>query len=132
ARAERIVAVVAAVDRHVVVLRRLAGGDDGVVAHLVRGRELDAGQQRDGREVVAVHRRQLAELVGADVAADLRAGRVDQRRLGGDADGLLEPTDGHRDGDRQRLADLQNETAAFEALEAGELRGDPIAPGYEL
>src|SRR5262249_25959865 len=53
AGAERIVAVVAAVYRDVVALRGLAGGDDGVVAHLVRGRELHAGQERDGGEVVA-------------------------------------------------------------------------------
>ena len=57
AGAKRIVAVVAAVHRDVVALRGLARGDDRVVAHLVGGRELHARQQRDGREVVAVHRR---------------------------------------------------------------------------
>ncbi len=93
ARAERIVRVVAAVDRDVGVLRGLAVGDDGVVAHLVRRRELHAGQQRHRGEIVAIHRRQLAELGGADVAPDGGAGRVHERRLPGDGDALLDAAD---------------------------------------
>ena len=79
AGAQRVVAVVAAVDRHVVVLVRLAVRDDGVVAHLRRRRELDARQQRHRGEVVAVHRRQFGQLAGADVAADVGGGEVDER-----------------------------------------------------
>ena len=90
ARPQRIVGVVAAIDRDVVVLGRLAGGDDGVVAHLVRRRELHARQQRHGGEVVAVDGRQLAELGGADVAPDANRRGIDERRFARDRDRLLE------------------------------------------
>ena len=90
ARPQRIVGVVAAVDGDEIVLAGLARRDDGVVAHLVRGGELDARHQRDRRKVVAVHCGQLAQIVGPDITAHLRARRVDQRRLGGDRHGLLQ------------------------------------------
>ena len=132
ARAERIVGIVAAVDRHEVVLARLPRGDDGVVAHLVRRRELNAGHQGDGREVVAVHRRQLAQFVGADVAADLRARRVDERRLGGDFHRFRERSDAHRPVDDHRLPDLQDQAVAFERREALELRDHVVSAGAHL
>ena len=44
-------------------------------------------QEGDRGKVVAIHRGQLAQLVGADVAPHLGARRVDQRRLRGHAGG---------------------------------------------
>ena len=46
-----------------------------------------------------------------------------------DADGFLERAKRHRHVDGQRLADREHQAAALEGAEAGELRGDAVAPG---
>ena len=132
AGAQGVVCVVAAVDRDIVVLTGLAGGDDRVVAHLVGRRELNPRQESDRRKEVAVHRGQLAQLLSPDVAADLHARRVNQRRLGRDPDGFLERAEGERHVDRQRLADRQQEAASLERPEACKLGRHTVTPGSEL
>ena len=132
AGAERVVRVVAAVHGDVVALRGLAGRDNRVVAHLVGWRELHARQQRDGREEVAVHRRELGDLLRADVAADFRARGVDKRRFRRHAHGFLERAQGHRNIDIQRLPDRQDQAVSFERMEARELGGDTVPAGRQL
>src|SRR5207244_1915614 len=118
--------------RDVVILGGLAGRNERVIAHLVRRRKLNARQEGDRGKVVAIHRGQLAQLVGADVAPHFGARRVDQRRLRGYAYRFFEGADDHRDVDRQRLADRQDEAATLEVLEAGQLGGDAVSAGNQL
>jgi hypothetical protein len=132
AGAERIVSVVAAVDRYVVVLGGLPGSNNRVVAHLGGGRELDARQEGDRVEVVAVHRGKLAQLGGRDVAADSGARGVHQGRLPGDRDCLLEAPDGERQVDRASRAARQDQPGPLQPPESGQLRQNLITPRYEL
>ena len=127
AGAQGVVAVVAAVDRHVVVLVRLPVRDDGVVAHLRGRRELHAGQQGDGGEVVAVHRRQFGQLAGADVAADVGGGEVDERAGAGDGHRLLKGANGHREIHGHRGADGEHQAGPLEGAEALERGDDAVA-----
>ena len=129
---EGVVGVVAAVHRDVVVLRRGAACDDRVVAHLVGRRKLDAREHGDRRKVVAVHRRQLAQLGGPDVAADFHARRVHERRFGRHSHCFLERAEHHRHIDGQRLADRQHKAAALEVPEARELGRNAVTPWNEL
>ena len=130
--AERVVRVVAAVDRDVVVLAGLAGGNDRVVAHLVGGGELDARQQSDRRKIVTVHRGKLAELLGPDVAAHFDARRVNQRRLRRHLHRFFEAPDRERQGNRHGVPDLQEQTAPFGRPEACQLGSHPIRPRHQL
>ena len=132
ARPQGIVGVIAAVDRDVVVLGGLAGGNDGVVAHLVGGRELDARQQRHGREVITVHRRQLGQFGGADVASDANRRGVDERRFTRHRDRLLEAADHERQGDGEGRAHLHDETALLGRTKPGERRRHPVAARHDL
>ncbi len=132
AGAEGIVRVVAAVDRDIVVLGGLAGGDDRVVAQLVGRRILNTREKRDRRKEVAIHRGQLAELLGSDVAAHFGARSVDERRFAGHLDGLCERTQQERHVDRHRLADRQQESAPLERAEACQLGLDTIPAWSQL
>ena len=132
AGAEGVVRVVTAVDRDVVILTRLPGGDDRVVAHLVGRGELNAGEKGDCRKVIAVHRGKLAQLLGPDIAAHFGARRVNQRRLGRDPDVFLDSPDLKRQVDRQGVSHLQDQAAPLGRPEARQLCGNPVAPRHEL
>jgi hypothetical protein len=124
---EIVVVVPPAVDQVAVVPRVDAVGGERVGAprRQVRRRH-DAGQQAGEVGEVARDGRDVRQFLGADVAADLLRGDVDDRRLAADRDRFLERADFERDVDRQLVANGERDVAAEKFLEALQLRRDLI------
>ena len=131
-RSALVVGVVRAVEHDVVGRGRLAVGLEAVVQELAARNEHGAGRVADERHVVAIRRRQIVELLGRDVAADLRRRDVDERRFTGDRQRFGEAAHFHRQIQRGRLSDDERDSPAVQRLEAFELRGDAVPSGHEL
>ena len=88
-----------------------------------------ARQQAGEIGEVAGNRRDVRELPGGDVAADLLRGDVDDGRFAAHRHGFLQRADLERHVDRQLVAYGEREVAADEFLESRELRRDLIPAG---
>ena len=100
-------------------------------ARTARRRQLHAGQQGDEAGEVAARRRQVLQLLQGHVAADLGRGQVDQGRLAGNRDRLLQRPDLQRQVDLHRRPDLQDDVLGDELAEAREPRGERVRPGLQ-
>ena len=127
-----VVVVPAAVHQVAVVARVDAVGRQRVRSprRQVRRRH-DAGQQAGEVGEVARDARDLGELLGGDVAANLLRRHVDERRLRGDGDGLLDAAELELNVDVHLVADRDRDVAPQEFLEALDLRRDLIAAGRQ-
>ena len=110
--------------RHVDLLHLLVAADVGV-------RHPHAGHQRRQARVVA-RRRQRIEQVAVQHVRPLRALHVDDRRVAGDRDRLLERADAEIGVDRHREVGRQIEAFAPERIEAGQGEDDRIGPGPQV
>jgi hypothetical protein len=131
-RPSDIVRVVAAIQRDSVVLTGLAADNNRVVPQLVGWCELNTWQQPDRRKIAAVHRGELAQIRGRDVAAHLGARQVDQGRGAPDCEGFLKRSNLESEVDRQGGTELQFQPGPFERAEAHKLADDAVVTGSEL
>ena len=118
--AQVVVVVPGAVDEERVVARVHAVGRDRLRAPRRQVRHLHDPRQQGGEaEPVARDARQLGQVLGVEIAADLLRGHVDDRRLARHRDRLFQRAQLEADRHRRRRADDDRQIASQEALEAG-------------
>jgi len=131
AAVERVV-VAGAVERVVDVLRALAVDADRIGAERVgRNERRHARQRAEVGRKVAVDRRDVAQLLRGDDAADLLRRGVDERRFRRDRDLLLDAADRQGDVNRHGLADFDAHAGALVFLEARQRSRQLVVAGRE-
>ena len=110
-------ALAADVDTIHLVSRHVAAAESGANGSRIAA---GAGDERHQIQPVAPVERQVLDLRRADAAREIRLLRLHERRFPCHRDGLLQRGDLHREAQRRRLADLEEQVVLDDGIEPGQ------------
>ena len=121
-------ALAADIDTVHLISRHVAAGESGANGSRIAA---GAGHERHQIQPVASVERQVLDLRRADAAGEIGLLRLDERRFPGHRDGFLQRRDLHREAERRRLADLEQQVFLDDGVEPRQLELQLVSADLE-